>query len=74
MNNVVSFLIFFSADDLLSYQVISIGNSRNGCAIIYIINPGIYFAVLTNICSSGLRLIRHSSFLPTAVTDFKDCT
>lgn len=40
LNNVVSFLIFFSARDLLSHQVISIGALRNGCTIIYIINPG----------------------------------
>lgn len=72
MNNMISFLIFFSAYDLLSHQVISIVYSRNGCTIIYLINSGTYPALLTNICLSGLRLIRHSFFSPTAVTDFKD--
>lgn len=40
MNNVVSFLIFFSAYDLLSHEVISIGGSINGCTIIFLINLG----------------------------------
>lgn len=71
MNNVVSFLIFFSTYDLLSHQGISVRVSRNGCTITYIINP--WSAVLINIRSSGRRFVKHSSFSPAAVVDFTNC-